>query len=213
MRKDYKVYALLANGDVVVGSENVANVTTPKSINLFYRGANKTMKPVVSWDYTTENYEHLVALFGARVPTVVDANAISLQLLKDNKIIMGMVSDASIETARDKRVVQVVTRSTDEQYPFVNTSGTRWKYCAPVDGQGEEITTMPIDGHSEKPRDRELLQAGDSVECVTDDLPNLSKGVRPVYFNGSEMIVFDDEGFELPVQEQIELGYFNLMPE
>lgn len=211
MRNDYKVYALLANGDVVVGSENVANVTTPKSINLFYRGANKTMKPVVSWDYTTENYEHLVALFGTTVPTVVDANAISLQLLKDNKIIMGMVSDISIETARDDREVQIVTRNPGEQYPFITASGTRWKYCVPVDGQGEEIITMPT--HSEKPRDRELLQAGDYVECVTDDLPNLSKGKQPVYFNGSEMIVFDDDGFELPVQEQIELGYFNLIPE
>ena len=211
MRKDYKVYALLANGDVVVGSENVANVTTPKSINLFYRGANKTMKPVVSWDYTTENYEHLVALFGAKVPTVVDANAISLQLLKDNKIIMGMVSDGSPEDAREEHCIRTVTRSDDKQSPFATTLGVCWKYCVPVDGQGEEITTMPT--HSEKPRDRELLQAGDSVECVTDDLPNLSKGAQRVYFNGSEMIVFDDEGFELPVQEQIELGYFNLMPE
>ena len=211
MRKDYKVYALLTNGDVVVGSENVANVTTPKSINLFYRGANKTMKPVVSWDYTTENYEHLVALFGARVPTVVDANAISLQLLKDNKIIMGKVSDGSSAEAREGSCIQTITRNPSERYPFATASGAQWKYCVPVDGQGEEITTMPT--HSEESRDRELLQAGDYVECVTDDLPNLSKGKQRVYFNGSEMIVFDDEGFEMSVQEQIELGYFSLTPE
>lgn len=198
-----KVYGLLVTGDIVEGVENVDNVTTPKSMRAFYRGNMQTIKPVVSFAHTPENYDHLVALFGEeRVPKPDMTNKTSRAYLLKHGMAIGKVSDKSVEHARNSSQFFVVGLATDDETFFVGNEA--YSYCVLYNSILQEIKPEP---------QRPALKAGDYVIGVSSDLDNISSGRYIVVDNGTELVVFDDENTMLPILEQLDLGYFDRIEE
>lgn len=188
-----KVYALLVTGDIVEGVENESNVTAPKSVQAYYRGHRKTVKPVTSFSHTTENYEHLVALFGSeRVPKLNPATEHSKNLLDSQGMILGRVSDESEDDARENGGLVLISEMTHAGF-YVDAYA--WRYCVPYDRWGNEITA-------------DSLQAGDYVTCASNDLEDISDYRYIVVDNGKELVVFDDAGYMRPIIEGLEMGHF-----
>lgn len=188
-----KVYALLVSGDIVEGVENESNVTTPKSVRAYYRGHHKTVKPITSFARTTENYEHLVALFGSeRVPKLNPATEHSKNLLDSQGMILGRVSDESEDDARENGSLVAINKM-DRGGFYVDAYV--WRYCVPYDRWDNEITANS-------------LQAGDYVMGQSSDLGDIDECQYIVVDNGKELVVFDDAGYMLPIIEGLEMGHF-----
>lgn len=198
-----KVYGLLVTGDIIEGVENVDNVTTPKSMRAFYRGNMQTIKPVASWPHTQENYDHLVGLFGKeRVPKPDMTNETSRAYLLKHGMAIGKVSDKSVEHARNSSQFFVAQLASDDETFFVGNEA--WSYCVLYNSILQEIKPEP---------QRPALKAGDYVMGASDDLDGISGGKYKVFFDGEELVVFNDKDEVLPILEQLDLGYFDRIEE
>lgn len=198
-----KVYGLLVTGDIIEGVENVDNVTTPKSMRAFYRGNMQTIKPVVSFAHTPENYDHLVALFGEeRVPKPDRTNETSRAYLLKHGRAIGKVSDKSNEDARGKGQYFIVELASDDETFFVGNEA--WSYCVLYDGFLREI----------KPEPQVLpLEEGDYVRGVNKPDNHVSDTEYMIYHRDPELVVFNDNGDTLSLSEALESGYFKRIEE
>lgn len=152
---------------------------------------------------TPENYDHLVGIFGKeRVPKPDMANETARAYLLKHGMAIGKVSDRSVEHARDSSQFFVVQLASDDGTFFVGNEA--YSYCVLYNSVLQEIKPEP---------QRPALKAGDYVMGASDDLHDIEARKYKVFFDGEELVVFNDRDEALPILEQLDLGYFDRIEE